>query len=92
MSDPKGLDLMNRLSNCLKTILELEPDIERLELGDLLLREFGMLKSFLMKIDSVSLEESDVARIEHATESFLLELRAPLERLNESRPSDRLLQ
>lgn len=92
MGNAKGFDLANRLSNCLKTILDLEPDIERLELGDLLLREFGMLRSFLMKIDSVALEESDVARIEHATESFLQELRSPLGKLADVQPADRVIQ
>jgi hypothetical protein len=75
-------NLMCRISNCLQTILELEPELERLELGHVLLKEFGLLKSFLTKLDSIDLEEDDVVRIEHATANFLDELRVPLSLLD----------
>lgn len=67
-----------RITNCLKTILELEPELERLDLGSSLLSEFGVLKAFLEKIDDVDLNEEDVQRVERATASFLKELRGPL--------------
>ncbi|WP_018125658.1 hypothetical protein [Desulfovibrio oxyclinae] len=72
-----GNDLTNhlvRITNCLRTILELEPQLEQLELGDALLEEFEVLKSFLGKIDVEGVGEEDVRRIEKATENFLKEL------------------
>lgn len=76
-----GHDLKNhlvRITNCLQTILELEPQIENLELGDALLDEFNVLKSFLGKIDAVDVAEEDVERIERATANFLRELEGAL--------------
>jgi hypothetical protein len=70
--------LAARLANCLTTILELEPDLERLRLGRTLLSEFTILRAYLDKIDRIDLDEADVRRIEAATEVFLGELRAPL--------------
>jgi hypothetical protein len=70
--------LHSRLANCLETILELEPDLEQLELGHVLLAEFGQLKSFLERLDSVCVDEADVTRIEAATSHFLEELKVPL--------------
>lgn len=71
-------NLSARISNCLQTILDLEPDLERLRLGHVLIREFQILKTFLARMDRIDIEESDVARIETATESFLRELKTPL--------------
>lgn len=70
--------LHSRLANCLETILELESDLEQLELGHVLLAEFGQLKSFLARLDSVRVDEDDVNRIEAATSHFLEELKVPL--------------
>jgi hypothetical protein len=70
--------LSARISNCLQTILELEPDLERLRLGHVLIREFKILKTFLARMDRIDIDESDVTRIETATESFLRELKTPL--------------
>jgi len=75
---------MVRISNCLQTILELEPELEKIELGRSLLEEFGVLKDFLQRIDSVTLNEDDVERVETATANFLEELRGPLAK---SRPA-----
>jgi len=69
---------MARISNCLETILELEPELEKIEFGKSLLDEFGVLKDFLGRIDTVSLNEDDVERVEAATANFLDELRGPL--------------
>lgn len=74
-------DLTNhlvRITNCLQTILDLEPQLESLELGEALLEEFDVLKSFLGKIDTVEIEEEDVVRIEKATANFLKELEGAL--------------
>jgi len=70
--------LAARIINCLQTILELEPLLCRLEAGDLLLSEFNVLKAFLNGMDSLALDEDDVARIETATERFLQELKTPV--------------
>ncbi|MCM0755808.1 hypothetical protein M7784_11200 [Desulfovibrio aminophilus] len=67
-----------RITNCLQTILELEPELRKLEFGHTLLDEFEVLKNFLERIDEVELSESDVDRIERATANFLEELREPL--------------
>ncbi|MBG0776474.1 MAG: hypothetical protein H0S85_08565 [Desulfovibrionaceae bacterium] len=72
------MDLQERLRNCLATILDLEAELERIDLGHTLLREFDMLKAFIEKVDEVPLEEEDVLRIETATKRFLEELRGPL--------------
>lgn len=66
-----------RITNCLQTILDLEPELEKLKLGKSLLDEFVFLKQFLEKIDRVDLSEDDVERIEHATANFLDELKTP---------------
>lgn len=88
----KSQNLMYRITNCLQTILDLEPELKRLELGHMLLKEFGILKAFLLKVDKFDLEEADVQRIENATASFLDELRAPLEEQDDSRSHSRLVQ
>ncbi len=69
---------MARISNCLETILELEPELEKIEFGKSLLEEFGVLKDFLRRIDTVVLSDEDVDRVEAATANFLEELRGPL--------------
>ena len=78
MQNVNEADLAYRLRNCLKTILDLEPELHRLEMGHILLKEFGLLKTFLLKVDTFDLAETDVARIERATASFLSELEQPL--------------
>lgn len=90
LSNPEDSHLA-RISNCLQTILDLEPELEKLELGKSLLEEFGVLKDFLRRIDSVALNEDDVERVESATASFLDELRAPLASVKPGgRPGSRL--
>ncbi len=75
--------LQLRLSNCLQTILELEPDLERLELGHALIKEYAQLKSFVDKVNQLRLDEEDVRRIEMATASFLEEIKVPLSLVQE---------
>lgn len=77
---------MARISNCLETILELEPELEKIEFGKSLLEEFGVLKDFLQRIDTVVLNEEDVERVESATASFLEELRGPLSKIRPGKP------
>jgi hypothetical protein len=78
MSHRRTEHLCARLVNCLTTILELEPDLERLKLGGVLLSEFTILRAYLDRADRIDLGEDEVRRIETATEVFLSELRAPL--------------
>lgn len=92
MEDKNALNLQIRIVNCLQTILDMEQELRRLELGHVLLKEFGVLKSFLSKIEMVQIEEDDVLRIEKATENFLEELRVPLSMLHESGDGGRLVQ
>lgn len=78
MQQQKILSLNVRIMNCLQTILDLESTLRRLELGGVLLSEFTVLKDFLKDVESIELDEEDVARIENATEHFLQELKMPL--------------
>ena len=81
-----------RISNCLQTILDLEPELEKIEIGKSLLEEFSVLKDFLQKIESVALNEDDVKRVEMATSNFLEELRVPLAQVRSGRFAVPLLQ
>ncbi len=83
MSELQSHSHLHRISNCLQTILELETDLKRLEMGHALIKEFVVLKAFLEKIDRVDLREEDVLRIERATSTFLDELKGPLSLVGE---------
>ncbi|HKK32032.1 MAG TPA: hypothetical protein VJ934_00515 [Desulfomicrobiaceae bacterium] len=67
-----------RVRNCLQTIIELEPELEKHALGERLLDEFRQLKQTMDAIDSLELTEDDVQRIERSTSEFLEEVRLPL--------------
>jgi len=92
MTGSSAASHMVRIANCLQTILELEPELERLELGSSLLDEFAVLKSFLEKLDKVEVSEEDVRRIELATSNFLDELKGPLAESDGEDGSGRRLQ
>nr|WP_243366297.1 hypothetical protein [Fundidesulfovibrio soli] len=77
MEGTRSSTLAARIVNCLQTILELEPLLQRIDSGSMLLPEFKVLKSFLNEMDGIDLDEEDVARIENATERFLQELKTP---------------
>jgi len=85
-------NLAARIANCLHTILELEPDLEQLQFGDYLLRDFNVLKMFLSHVEEIDVQEQDVVRIEAATESFLKELREPLEQNETELPKKYIVQ
>lgn len=70
--------LRARVYNCLQTILDLEPELEKHALAERLLDEFRQLKQTILAIDSLELKESDVVRIEGSTAEFLEEIRVPL--------------
>jgi Leucine-rich repeat (LRR) protein len=84
-------NLSARISNCLQTILDLEPDLERLQMGHVLIKEFKVLKTFLSKVERIEIQEQDVRRIETATENFLRELKSPLAILELERVRKRLV-
>ncbi|MGE4292952.1 MAG: hypothetical protein AB7E32_12175 [Desulfovibrio sp.] len=91
MQETKSVNRVIRITNCLKTILELEPELRKLDLGASLLDEFDFLKRFLEKVDHMQLSEDEVERIERATSKFLEELRLPFAQVMEKRSgSDRL--
>ncbi|WP_319466559.1 hypothetical protein [uncultured Pseudodesulfovibrio sp.] len=92
MPESSSVNHLVRITNCLQTILELEPQLEKLEHGNSLLDEFAVLKSFLEKIDKVDLSEADVERIETATVNFLKELQAPLAQAKARAKKKRRLQ
>ena len=71
--------LTSRLRNCLLTILELEEVLEQTHLGPALQKEFAVLKQVMQRLENVTVEESDVCRIEAATSRFLAELKETLE-------------
>ena len=91
MAESSSVTHLVRITNCLQTILELEPQLEKLEHGNSLLDEFVVLKSFLEKIDKVELNEADVERIESATANFLKELQTPLAKAKSERKNGRRL-
>lgn len=70
--------LRARVFNCLQTIIDLEPELQKHALGDRLLDEFRQLKETIHAIDSLELTEKDVQRIEKSTSEFLEEIRLPL--------------
>ena len=75
-----SITLLNcRLRNCLLTILELEGMLEHTHLGPALQKEFTVLKQVMQRLENVTVEESDVCRIEAATTRFLAELKGTLE-------------
>ncbi len=92
MTEENALNLQLRLKNCLQTILELEPDLEQLELGHVLLKEYSLLKTFIEQLEQITLFEEDVRRIEEATVNFLEELRVPLSSVKEQLGKHNLLQ
>ena len=76
--------LYSRLKNCLLTILELEPELERLQLSDAfhndLTCDLKLLKQQFEKIEDI--DEKDLRRIEAATATLLKELRLPFSHLH----------
>ncbi|WP_027722750.1 hypothetical protein [Maridesulfovibrio zosterae] len=78
-------NLMFRLNNCLETILDLEPQLKKLDLSRNFIDELEVLKGFMSKLKKVKLSEDEVERIESATDNFLQELKFPLGQADTSR-------
>ena len=72
----------DRLKNCLLTILELEPELERLQLPDAFRKELSLLRQHLEKIEHIEFYEEDLQRLEVATAKFLEELRLPFSHIH----------
>ncbi len=73
--------LQARLRNCLATIVEMEPLLNRLSVHHELEKEFKQLRDISGKISGLDLSDAEVQRIESATETFLKELEVPDELL-----------
>lgn len=75
-------NLRLRLKSCIQAILDLEPQLEALDQSEVIKADLFRLKRYLRRVDAMQLEERDVHRLERVTESFLCELRLPLQRAN----------
>ncbi len=75
--------LQTRLKNCLQTIIDLEPRLLKMTLGREMLQDFRTLKAFIKEVDSLSLSEEEVSRVENSTNIFLAELILPFMKENE---------
>ena len=86
--------LYSRLKNCLLTILELEPELERLHLSNAfrngLAYDLTLLKQHFEKI--VDIDEEGLRRIEAATATLLEELRLPFSHIHPASTRRGLLQ
>lgn len=65
--------LQIRLKNCIQTILDLEPEIQK-NGEDSFDDDFSSLKAYLEHVDNMELAEDDVQRLETVTSQFLAEL------------------
>lgn len=65
--------LQIRLKNCLQTILDMQPAM-RASCRVTLAEDLALLRSYLGRVDSMSLGEEDVNRLERMTSQFLREL------------------
>jgi hypothetical protein len=87
------IHLRIRLKNCLQTILDLKDDMYDLPFVEISMgNELGTLQSFLDNMDAMAVTETDVLRVERATEKFLRELGGLLGRVDACRqvPRSRL--
>ncbi len=84
--------LQLRLRNCLQTIIELEPRMERLPVYVHFQDDIQVLKNCLTEIDHMQLNEDEVLRLEKATTTFLQELWLPLQRTYGGEVSKKVLQ
>jgi hypothetical protein len=84
--------LYSRLKNCLLTILELEPELERLQLPGAFRNELALLKQHFKKIECIEFHEEDLQRLELATAKFLEELRLPFSHIHPAATRRGLLQ
>jgi hypothetical protein len=81
-----------RLRSCLQAILDLEPELKAVRAAEPLLTELTVLKEIYGKIETLSIQEEDVQRIEEATANFFEELKGSFRRNGITRPEQRFLQ
>ncbi len=84
--------LQLRLRNCLQTILELEPRMEKLSVYAHFQGDINILKNYLTEIEKMNLCEDDVLRLEKATSTFLNELWLPMQKTYDDEVSKKVLQ
>lgn len=65
--------LQFRLTNCLQTILDMQPAL-RTSCRAALAGDMALLRSYMSRVEDMDLGEEDVARLEHMTSRFLREL------------------
>lgn len=65
--------LQARISNCLDTILELQPGLRRLY-RTAFAEDFACLRAYAAKVAAMRAEEEDVERLESMTAAFIQEL------------------
>lgn len=70
--------LRMRLKECLSTVIELEKKMALHDNADLYTKELSVLRKFVQKIDTITVSEEDVVRIENVTERFLCEFSSSL--------------
>ena len=68
--------LRARLKNCLTTILDMEEDFHSRGLDTVLRGELDFLKKYMDRVDTLSLDESKVERLESVTARILSEFDA----------------
>lgn len=84
--------LQIRLRSCLQAILDLEPELKKIESAELLLTEISVLKEIYNKIETLLVQEEDVKRIEEATANFFEELKGSIGQDGLARTEQRFLQ
>jgi hypothetical protein len=81
-----------RLHSCLQAILDLEPELKTLQAAEPLLTEFSVLKEIYNRLDTLSLREEDVRRIEMATSNFFEEIKGSIRQEAAMQSEQRFLQ
>jgi len=81
-----------RLHSCLQAILNLEPELKTLQAAEPLLVEFSILKEIYNRLDTLSLQEEDVRRIEEATSNFFEEIKGSISQEPVIQSEQRFLQ
>ena len=69
----KTTALRERLRNCISAVLDLEEDFRAQGMDRALGEEMGMLKDYAGRLDAITLDEAELARLEELTAKILNE-------------------
>ncbi len=69
----KNTALRERLRNCLSAVLDMEEDFRAQGMDSFLGEEMGMLKDYAGRLDAITLDEAELARLEELTAKILNE-------------------